>query len=275
VSAGELATAIAHPTADRVVVRGFDLARDLIGTTSASEYFYVLLTGTRPTQEQARILDACIVALAEHGLVPSVQAARMTYASSPEALHGAVAAGLLGAGSVILGSSEDTAVFLEEIVTSARDRGISLKESALDAVRQRRASRAPIPGVGHPLHRERDPRAGALLAYGEKLGTNGTYVEALAAMVAAVPDVYGRSFVLNVSGVIPAVLLDAGFPRAAMKGVPLIGRTMSLVAHLVEERDSPIGFGLANAAEAAVRYSGPSPKEGSAPAGAGAGGAPA
>lgn len=257
--ASGLATAIAHPTADRVVVRGFDLSRDLIGTTSASEYFYVLLTGERPTAEQAAILDACIVALAEHGLVPSVQAARMTYASSPEALHGAVAAGLLGAGSVILGSSEDTAVFLDEIVTSAGERDISLKESALDAVRERHASRKTIPGVGHPLHRERDPRAEALLAYGERLGANGTYVEALTAMVAAVPEVYGRTFVLNVSGVIPAVLMDVGFPRAAMKGVPLIGRTMSLVAHLVEERESPIGFGLSDAGEAAVRYAGPEP----------------
>jgi citrate synthase len=254
-----MTTAIAHPTADRVVVRGFDLSRDLIGTTTTAEYFYVLLTGRRPSPEQAGMLDACIVALAEHGLVPSVQAARMTYASSPEALHGAVAAGLLGAGSVILGSSEDTAVFLDSIVTRAG--GGSLEQAALDAVRERRAARQAIPGVGHPLHRERDPRAEALLAYGERLGTNGKYVDALTSMVAAIPDVYGRSFVLNVSGAIPAVLMDTGFPRDAMKGVPLIARTMSLVAHLVEERESPIGFGLADVAEAAVRYSGPSPDE--------------
>jgi citrate synthase len=259
VTAGELATAIAHPTADRVVVRGFDLSRELIGTTTASEYFCVLLTGRRPTAEQAGMLDACIVALAEHGLVPSVQAARMTYASSPEALHGAVAAGLLGAGSVILGSSEDTAVFLDQIVGGAADRGVSVREAAVDAVRERRAARQTIPGVGHPLHRERDPRAEALLAYGDRLGTNGRYVAALTAMVAAVPEVYGRSLVLNVSGVIPAVLLDTGFPREAMKGVPLIGRTMSLVAHLVEERRTPIGFGLSDAGAAAVRYSGPEP----------------
>ena len=89
-----LTTAIAHAYPDRVEVRGFDLAAELIGSTSASEYFYVLLTGARPSPVQVQILDACIVALAEHGLVPSVQAARMTYASGPESLHGAVAAGL-------------------------------------------------------------------------------------------------------------------------------------------------------------------------------------
>jgi citrate synthase len=249
-----LTTSIAHPMADQVVVRGFDLAEDLIGTTSSSEYFFVLLTGSRPRPEQVRMLDACIVALAEHGLVPSVQAARMTYASAPEALHGAVAAGLLGCGSVILGSSEDTAVLLEEVVRMARETGRELKEVALDAVRELKASGRTVPGVGHPLHREVDPRAQALLRFAESLGTAGEHAAALDAVVAAVPEVYGRSLVLNVSGAIPAVLLDVDFPVAAMKGVPLIGRTMSLVAHLLEEQQTPIGFGLADVADRAVEY---------------------
>lgn len=252
-------TAIAHPTPDRVVVRGFDLARDLIGSTTASEYFCVLVTGERPTETQVKILDACIVALAEHGLVPSVQAARMTYAASPEALHGAVAAGLLGAGSVILGSSEDTAHLLAAIVKDATTDDGSIEAGARAAVAKLRSARRPVPGVGHPLHRERDPRAEALLAYAASLGVQGPHMRALAAVVAAIPEVYGRRLVLNVSGAIPAVLLDAGFPARAMKGIPLIGRTMSLVAHLLEEQDTPIGFALADAAEREVDYSGPTP----------------
>jgi citrate synthase len=240
--------------ADQVVVRGFDLADDLIGNTSAAEYFCILLTGQRPRPEQVQMLDACIVALAEHGLVPSVQAARMTFASAPEALHGAVAAGLLGCGSVILGSSEDTAVLLEDVVRTARATGRELADVAADAVRELKASGRTVPGVGHPLHREVDPRAQALLRFAEKLGTAGEHVAALDAVVAAVPDVYGRSLVLNVSGAIPAVLLDTDFPVAAMKGVPLIGRTMSLVAHLLEEKLAPIGFALADVADRAVEY---------------------
>jgi citrate synthase len=252
-------TAIAHPTPDQVVVRGFDLARDLIGSTTASEYFSVLVTGERPTATQVKILDACIVALAEHGLVPSVQAARMTYAASPEALHGAVAAGLLGAGSVILGSSEDTARLLAAIVDDAAANDRSMEAGAKAAVQELRSARRPVPGVGHPLHRERDPRAEALLAYAESLGVQGPHTRALAAVLDAIPAVYGRRLVLNVSGAIPAVLLDAGFPARAMKGIPLIGRTMSLVAHLLEEQDTPIGFALAEAAEREVDYSGPAP----------------
>jgi citrate synthase len=249
-----LVTAIAHPSPDRVEVRGFDLAEDLIGKTSAAEYFYILLTGKRASGEQVQILDACIVAIAEHGLVPSVQAARMTFASAPEALHGAVAAGLLGCGSVILGSSEDTAILLARIVETAASTGRGIDQVALEAVEALKVNGQTVPGVGHPLHREHDPRAGALLALGEQLHVNGRHVAALEAVVSAVPAIYGRALPLNVSGAIPAVLLDVGFPMAAMKGVPLIGRTMSLVAHLLEEKESPIGFAMAEVADRAVEY---------------------
>jgi citrate synthase len=252
-------TAIAHPTADRVVVRGFDLARDLIGSTTATDYFYLLITGSRPTAIQRAMLDACIVALAEHGLVPSVQAARMTYAASPEALQGAVAAGLLGAGSVILGSSEDTGHLLASIVRDAAAHNRPIDVSARAAVQELRDAGRPVPGVGHPLHREHDPRASALLAHAEAQGVRGPHTRALAAVVDAVPEIYGRRLVLNVSGAIPAVLLDVDFPARAIKGIPLIGRTMSLVAHLLEEQETPIGFRLADAAEREVDYSGPLP----------------
>lgn len=252
----ELTTAVAQPTADRVTVRGFDLSTELIGQVSITEHFYLLLTGERPRPEQVRLLDASIVSIAEHGLVPSVQAARMTYASGPEALHGAVAAGLLGCGSVILGSSDETAAFLATIVKDARERERDIESVAQEHVTRRRQEGKAVPGVGHPLHKKEDPRATALLQLASDLGTRGDHCRALDAVVSAMEPVYGRSLPLNVSGVIPAVLLDVDFPATAMKGVPLVGRTMSLMAHLLEEAESPIGFGLASAAEQAVTYVG-------------------
>ena len=100
------ATAICGSTDAAIWVRGRDLAADLMGKIGFTDYFWLLLTGASPTPAQSRILDATLVAIAEHGLVPSVQASRMTLAAAPEALQGAVAAGLLGCGSVILGSAE-------------------------------------------------------------------------------------------------------------------------------------------------------------------------
>src|SRR2546430_7160264 len=97
-----------------------DLARELIGTLSFSEHFWLLLTAALPSAAQRRVLDATLVAIAEHGMVPSVQAARMTLAAGPEALQGAVAAGLLGCGSVVLGSSDAAGRLFADI--AGRDR---------------------------------------------------------------------------------------------------------------------------------------------------------
>ena len=249
-------TAIAWAFPDRVVVRDEDLCSSLIGHLSLTEYFHFLLLGRRPDVQQRILLDACFVALAEHGLVPSVQAARMTLAAAPEAWQGAVAAGLLGCGSVILGSSETAGRLLAEIVSEAKATNMSLGEAAALRVAALRQERIPLPGFGHPLHREEDPRAPRLLRLADELGTAGDHVAAVRAVAQATTSVYGRPVVLNVSGAIPAVLLDVGFPLPALKGVPLVGRTVSLIAHLLEESTRPIGFALAHAAEASIEFTG-------------------
>jgi len=250
-------SSISTANAEMIVVRGRDLCQDLIGSLSLTEHFWLLVTGEPPNRAQTRILDACLVAIAEHGLVPSVQAARMTYAAGPEALQGAVAAGILGCGSVILGSAENAAYFL----TAVRERatGHDLGAAARALVEEYRADRRPFPGYGHPLHRAGDPRAGRLLALAEEVGRSGPHVAAARAAERAIVEVTAKSLVLNVSGAIAAVLLDAGFPLAGMKGVPILARTASLVAHLVEEQARGIGFALSEAAEASITYDGPKP----------------
>jgi citrate synthase len=59
---------------------------------------------------------------------------------------------------------------------------------------------------------------------------------------------------MNVSMPIASVLLDLGFPASAVKAVPILARTASLLAHLAEEQRAPIGLDLAKAAEDAVEY---------------------
>jgi citrate synthase len=76
---------------------------------------------------------------------------------------------------------------------------------------------------------------------------------------AAIRDITGKSLVLNVSGGIPAVLLDAGFPLQGLKGVPILARTASVIAHLVEEQTRPIGFVLSEHGDNAIPYEGALP----------------
>jgi citrate synthase len=242
-------SAISTSTPEAINVRGRDLCSELIGHTDFTSYFWLLVTGDAPSETQRFFADAVLTAIAEHGLVPSVVAARMTYAAAPEAFQGAVAAGLLGCGTVVLGSAEAAGRFLHELVESGED--------AKAAVARLRSEKKPIPGFGHPLHAGGDPRANKLLALAAEKGIEGRHIAALRAIEAALPDALGRPLPINVNGAIPAVMLDVGFPLAALKGISLLARTASLIAHLNEESERPIGFILSGEAAAAIDYDGP------------------
>jgi citrate synthase len=217
---------------DHVEVRGRDLTRELMGSATFTEYFHLLLTGRDATDDERYFLDLLLVAIAEHGMMPSNVAARMTLAADPGSLHGAVAAGILGAGPVLLGTSEACALLLAEVVDSGED--------PADVV----ARLERVPGFGHPVHREVDPRAERIFQLAEERGVSGVhvaYARKLRDELAPLP--------LNVSMAIAAVLLDLGFDSAVAKAVPILARTAGLLAHLADEREQPLGFRLARAAE--------------------------
>lgn len=252
-------SAICTSNEETIVVRGLDLCQEVIGKVSFTEYFFLLLTGQKPSASTLAVLDATLVAITEHGLVPSVQAARMTMAASPEALQGAVAAGLLGCGSVILGASANAGVMLSE-VKELVDKGTELEVAAKEVVSSYRAAKRPLPGYGHPLHKDRDPRVSALFNTAETAGSDLSYVHIAEAIERAIPAVVGKDLKLNVSAAIPAVLLGAGFPLQALRGVPILARSAGLVAHLYEEQTtSPIGFALSYQATREYEYTGITP----------------
>jgi citrate synthase len=250
-------SAISASNADAIVVRGHDLCRDLIGKITFTDHAWLLVAGALPSPAQRRILDAALVAIAEHGLVPSVAASRMTLAAAPEALQGAIAAGILGCGSVILGSAEAAARFFTGILARASSR--ALDGSAQAALVEAREAKQAIPGYGHPLHKASDPRVARLLAVAAESGVGGRHVELARLVERLLPEVTGKPLVMNVSGAIAAVLLDAGFPLLAVKGVPILARTAGLIAHLLEEQERSIGFVLADAGASGIGYDGPSP----------------
>jgi citrate synthase len=232
----------AHP--DRVEVRGRDLTGDLMGRLTFTEYFHLLLTGREPTEDQRFFLDVLLVAIAEHGMMPTNVAARMTLAADPGSLQGAVAAGILGAGPVVLGTSEECARLLE----AARGRDPE------EIVREIRAAGGRLPGFGHPVHKPLDPRAERILALADERGISGEYVALARAFRDAAASAWGRPLTMNVAMPIAAVMLELGFPASTVKAVPILARTASLLAHLAEEQQQPLGFLMAGAAEDAIRY---------------------
>ena len=238
---------------DRVEVRGRDLTGDLMGRLTFTEYFHLLLTGREPTPDQRDFLDLLLVAIAEHGMMPTNVAARMTLAADPGSLQGALAAGILGAGPVILGTAGECAALLAaaRVRVDAGEDTATVARSAAAAVRE---AGERMPGFGHPVHRPVDPRAERVLELADARGVSGPHVALARALRTAVAEAWGRPLVMNVSMPIAAVMLDLDLPPECVKAVPLLARTAGLLAHLAEERELPVGLLMAARAEEAVDY---------------------
>jgi citrate synthase len=259
VRVGDPVSHIAQAYPDRIEVRGRDLCGDLMGRLTFTEYFHLLLTGREPTDEERFFLDLLLVAIAEHGMMPTNVAARMTLAADPGSLQGAVAAGILGAGPVILGTSESCARLLEDAQERV-DAGGEPAVVAAELAGSIHASGGKAPGFGHPVHRPLDPRAERILEVADERAASGRYTLLARCFRDAVAAAWGRPLTMNVAMPIAAVLLDLGFTSASVKAVPLLARTAGLLAHLVEEQQHPLGLLMAGQAEGAIRYE-PGPED--------------
>src|SRR5580704_13248144 len=190
---------ISQAYADRVEVRGQDLCQDVMGRLSFTSYFHLLLTGQEPSEDQRFFLDLLLVAIAEHGMMPTNVAARMTLAADPGSLQGAVAAGILGCGPVILGTAEECALVLERARAQLERSGGDAKTVAAETAQAIRASGQKMPGFGHPIHRPVDPRAERILELADARGVSGRHVELARELRGAVARAWGRPLTMNVS----------------------------------------------------------------------------
>jgi citrate synthase len=218
-----------------------------MGRLSLSELAFLLLTRREPTEGERRLVDAVLVSLADHGLTPSALAARLTYTGAPEAIQGAVAAGLLGAGSVFLGPAGDTAQFLADAFRDVpRD---DIDDDALATIAERAvvehiATGQRVPGLGHPVHRIEDPRTPRLFELADEEGLLGPHLRLLRFVAAAYEQASGRRLPINGAGAAGALLVDLGIAPRDVRGFVLIARTAGLVAHVAEEAERPIGMRL-------------------------------
>jgi citrate synthase len=239
-------THISRAYPDRVEIRGKSLTDDLMGKVSFTSYFHLLLTGREPSEDELFFLDLLLVGIAEHGMMPTNVAARMTLAADPNSLQGAVAAGILGAGPVLLGTTEECA----RLLARTRENG----EDPHDVARRIREQGGKLPGFGHPVHKPLDPRAERILELAHERGIAGDYVALAEAFRPAVHEAWGKPLTMNISMPMAAVLLDLGFAASIVKAVPILARTASLLGHLAEEQQDSIGFAMAKAAEDLVEY---------------------
>ncbi|WP_165067034.1 citryl-CoA lyase [Marisediminicola senii] len=237
-------TGIGTSDSDSISLLGHDLANDLLGTVSFGELAFWLAAKRRPTPQQLRVFEAVLVSLADHGFTPTAIAARMTYYSAPDSLQGAIAAGLLGGGSRFLGVTEDTGKYLHEALdglgdtTAFTDDDWDATAAALLVDGKSRGLR--VPGLGHPVHKVRDPRTDVIIRIADDEGVRGPHLRLFEAIGRVNESVLGKKLPLNGAGVAGAALADLGLPIDLLRGFALLARTAGIIGHLAEERENPI-----------------------------------
>lgn len=244
-------TRICGYDADAIRIRGKDLVADVMGHYSFTELLLLQALGVEPTPVQVRIVDAVMVTIMEHGLVPSAVVTRLTHYGAPESFQGAVAAGLLGVGDRYAGTASECGAVLERIVAVPE---VERRAQAVEELNRYRAIKRPVPGFGHPIHQALDPRVERLLDIVRGAAGEGEYVRAMYLLQDTLREELGKPLVTNISAAMGAVMAEAGIPSAMMRGVVLTARCAGLVGHLFEEMRQPAAHAMWQAAETAVDY---------------------
>lgn len=237
-------TSLGTSTATEIRLLGQDLAADLMGKVSFGELAFWLVAMRRPTAGELRVFESVLVALADHGFTPTAIAARLTYLSAPDSLQGAMAAGLLAGGSRFLGVTEDCGQFLAATL-KAHEGGLPDTDAewdglALNAITTQRAAGKFVPGLGHPNHKDGDPRTPVLIGIAEEEGVRGPHLRLFEAIGRMSEKALGRKLPLNGAGVCGAALADLGLPPELLRGFALLARAAGLLGQIAEERRSPI-----------------------------------
>ena len=240
---------IAWSTPEAIGVHGYDLCNDLMGEVNFGDMAFLEVTGRLPNADESRMFNAILVTLVEHGIVPSTLAARMTYAGAPEAMQAAVAAGLLGLGSVFVGSTEGSARMLAAVLPPPKGGPdeppvASLQELAQDIVQTHREQKKIIPGLGHPIHKPVDPRTLRLFAIAQQTGFLGRYVELMQCVADAASASYGKPLPINATGAIGALCCEMGLSWKVSHGLGVMARAVGLVGHVLEEARQPMAMEL-------------------------------
>lgn len=236
-----IASEIGHGTPDSITIRGLDLACDVIGRLDLVEAFVLSAIGRLPTSAEKATINALLVVSLDHGLTPAAIAARLTYLGAPDSFSGAVAAGLLGAGSRYLGPSMRVAEQFTEWTAGleADASAQTFDATALKVLQDCSASGRKLAGYGHPIHKQGDPRVPALRRVAFDNGFRGAAWK-LADAIAKAMEQQGHRLPMNAACAVGVTILDMKMEPTFAIALTLIGRCAGLAAHLMEERSHPI-----------------------------------
>lgn len=248
----KLKTRIGTPTFDinRLLFRGKDTLNELVGKVTFTEGVFLAVTGTLPSAQQTKILDACLVMLMDHGITPSALVARLVADTVPTDVQVPIAAGLLTVGNKFMGTIAGAGALLKKGIAS----GAAPDAWAAETVAEYMKAKRRFPGFGHPDYFPDDPRTLRLFEVAREAKVSGRYIDLVKRLEGEIEKQGGKRVPLNATGAIGALLCEIDFPVEAMRGVAVISRSAGLLAHALEELDSNTAWPVMQMVMKAIPY---------------------
>ena len=248
-------TAIVNADETHIWLRGYDIT-DLMRQTGFVETVFLLHQKRLPTPGERRLLDALLVAVADHGSgAPSCATARLAASGNRGSLSAAIAAGILAIGDEHGGAGEGCMELIAAYAPESVRQGMTIEEAAVKAVEESRQAKVRLPGMGHRLHTT-DPRVAVLFDMAAEVGLAGDGVAFMRALEAATARLI-KPIPINIDGALAALLYDMGFPATAGKYIFIVGRVAGITAEVAEEHEREKGMRI----KVPIEYDGEPPRE--------------
>src|SRR6185436_7949399 len=250
-------TNIVYAGPTHIRVRGHDVLELMRGATF-TDLIFLLHHERLPSAAERRLIDAILIGSADHGPgAPSCAAARLAASGNRQSPSAAIAAGILTIGDEHGGAGSACMDLIADGLERARRDALSLEEAALQLVNEARAARTRLPGFGHRVHSEIDPRVGVLFAMAAESGLAGNGIRFARALEDAVRQRI-KPLPLNIDGALAAILVDLGFPAMVGKLLFIVARVAGISAEVLEEytREKPMRIKIP------VAYDGVPPRDG-------------
>jgi citrate synthase len=216
----------------RIDIRGRPI-QELIGHVTFPQMIWLMLRGDIPTEAQARLFEAALVAAVDHGpQAPSIAAARMAVTCGV-GLNNAMATAVNMLGDVHGGAGEQ-AVALYHAVEAA-DGDVAGTLAAWTATHGKF-----IPGFGHRFHKPTDPRAPRLLELVDEAVTTGTcrgsYARIARGIETELAAQKGKPVPMNIDGATAVIFAELGFAPPLARGIFCLSRSVGILAHAWEQQ---------------------------------------
>ncbi len=232
-------TSIIDMKPGQIAFRG-NAIEDLIGNVSFPQMIWLMVRGDLPSDAQARLFEAALVAGVDHGpQAPSIAAARMA-ATCGVGLNNAMATAVNMLGDVHGGAGEQCAELYYDIA-ARMDAGASLNDavkSGLDSWRETYGK--IVSGFGHRFHKPVDPRAPRLMQLVRDAAAEGTVSGRFADIGEEVQAELGRQrggrpIAMNIDGATAVIFCELGFPAPLSRGLFCLSRSVGILAHAWEQ----------------------------------------